>query len=122
MIKAKLLGDHLKTSQFIKNAVSESFKLHLAGQNQNKYPEYLTITQAAEYLNLATPTIYGFTSKNEIPFLKKGKKLSVVISINEYKKIIEELEELEDIIAYDKAKAEPSNAIPFADFVKQLEN
>ena len=62
-------------AEFIKNAVSESFKLHLAGQNQNKYPEYLTITQAAEYLNLATPTIYGFTSKNEIPFLKKGKKL-----------------------------------------------
>ncbi len=39
------------------------------------YPELLSISQAAQYLNLAKQTLYGFTSKGEIPFLKKGKKL-----------------------------------------------
>ncbi len=52
----------------------------------------------------------------------EGAQVGVILAIAEYEALVERLEELEDIIAYDKAKAEPSNAIPFADFVKQLEN
>ena len=37
--------------------------------------EIINIKQAAIFLNLATQTLYGFTSKNTIPFLKRGKKL-----------------------------------------------
>ena len=37
--------------------------------------ELLTITEASKFLNLAKQTLYGFTSKNLIPFIKKGKKL-----------------------------------------------
>lgn len=33
------------------------------------------IQEAAQFLQLAPQTIYGMTSKREIPFLKKGKKL-----------------------------------------------
>jgi excisionase family DNA binding protein len=40
-----------------------------------EFPELLSIDLAAAYLNLAKQTIYGFTSKGEIPFLKRGKKL-----------------------------------------------
>ena len=36
---------------------------------------FLNIKQASQLLNLARQTIYGLTSKNEIPFLKRGKKL-----------------------------------------------
>ena len=36
---------------------------------------------------------------------KKGKKLSVVISIEQYKKMLEDLEELEDVQLYDAVKA-----------------
>jgi hypothetical protein len=35
---------------------------------------------------------------------KKGKKKSVVLSMKEYKRILEELEDLEDIRLYDEAK------------------
>ncbi len=35
----------------------------------------LTITQAAELLNLTTPTIYGLIHKRIIPHNKKGKRL-----------------------------------------------
>lgn len=38
----------------------------------------------------------------------KGKKLSVVLPIAEFKSIMEELEELEDIRLYDDAKASDS--------------
>lgn len=37
--------------------------------------DILSIEQVCQYLKLAKQTIYGFTSKNEIPFFKKGKKL-----------------------------------------------
>jgi len=35
----------------------------------------LSIKEAGEFLNLARQTIYGLTSKNLIPFSKRGKKL-----------------------------------------------
>lgn len=34
----------------------------------------------------------------------KGKKTGVLLSMKDYKKLMEELEELDDIKAYDKAK------------------
>nr|WKN35057.1 helix-turn-helix domain-containing protein [Tunicatimonas sp. TK19036] len=35
----------------------------------------LTVQEAASFLNLAVPTIYGLVSRREIPFSKKGKRL-----------------------------------------------
>ncbi len=42
----------------------------------------------------------------------KGKKLSVVLPLKEYKKIMEELEELEDIRLYDEAMADKQPSLP----------
>jgi hypothetical protein len=50
-----------------------------------------------------------------------GTQVGVILAIAEYEALIERLEELEDIIAYDKAKAQPSDQMPFNDFLKQLE-
>jgi len=47
-------------------------------QNSPAFPEedqLLTIQQAAELLSLSVPTIYGLTSRSEIPGMKKGKRL-----------------------------------------------
>ncbi len=35
----------------------------------------MTISEAAKYLKLAVQTIYGYTSKARIPFIKKGKRI-----------------------------------------------
>lgn len=37
--------------------------------------EFLTIQQASELLHLTKPTIYTKTSRNEIPYMKRGKRL-----------------------------------------------
>ncbi|MFI5186336.1 MAG: hypothetical protein ACHQF0_06405 [Chitinophagales bacterium] len=50
---------------------------------------------------------------------KKGKKLSVVISVDEYKQILEHLEELEDIRIYDLVKARKEKSIPFEQYLQQ---
>src|SRR5687768_13534004 len=40
-----------------------------------KPDELLTVTEAARFLNLSIPTIYGKVSRNEIPVNKQGKRL-----------------------------------------------
>ena len=46
-----------------------------ADKPETSITEFLNLKDAAKYLNLAPQTIYGLTSKNGIPFLKRGKKL-----------------------------------------------
>ena len=50
-----------------------------------------------------------------------GKKISVVLDIEEYEKMLEELEELEDIRAYDEAKASNEPAIPLKQALDEIE-
>jgi hypothetical protein len=51
---------------------------------------------------------------------EKGERIAVVISIEEYKKIVEELEELADIKAYDEAKASGETPIPLEEALADI--
>ena len=54
---------------------------------------------------------------------KEGNKISVVLPIKEFQLLLEELEELEDIELYDKAKNEDTGErISFSDYLKSREN
>jgi hypothetical protein len=53
---------------------------------------------------------------------EKGTKSAVVLPYAEWNKICEVLEEYEDICAYDKAKAQPSDPISFDDALKILKD
>ena len=61
------------------------------------------------------------TTKKDPQYItdKKGKKLSVVISIDQYNQMIEELEELEDIRMYDAVKARKEKSIPFTQYLQR---
>ena len=50
-----------------------------------------------------------------------GRRTAVLIDIEEYKKLLAELEELESIRAYDQAKSSGDEAIPFEDAVNEIE-
>jgi hypothetical protein len=50
-----------------------------------------------------------------------GKKVSVVLPVCDFEKILEDLEELADIKAYDRAKARKSDPVPFEQAVKEIE-
>ncbi|EQA34793.1 hypothetical protein LEP1GSC047_1969 [Leptospira inadai serovar Lyme str. 10] len=52
----------------------------------------------------------------------KGKKLSVVLSVKEYKAILESLEELADIRLYDQVKAKNEKSVPLKDYLKNRKN
>jgi len=50
----------------------------------------------------------------------QGKKVAVILPIDEYKKMMEELEELEDIRLYDQAKKEDDGErLPLSDYLRK---
>jgi len=51
----------------------------------------------------------------------KGERIGVLLDLNEYHKILKELEELESIRAYDKAKVSGDEAIPFEKAIEEIE-
>lgn len=50
-----------------------------------------------------------------------GKKISVVLPMKDFKAIIEELEELEDVRLFDEAKKDNEPSIPIDDAFKMIE-
>jgi PHD/YefM family antitoxin component YafN of YafNO toxin-antitoxin module len=52
---------------------------------------------------------------------EQGNPIGVVLDIADYRKLLEELEELESIRAYDAAKASGDEAIPFDQAVAEIE-
>jgi hypothetical protein len=52
---------------------------------------------------------------------RRGQKIGVVISIEDYKKILADIEELESIRAYDTAKTSRDERIPFSKATQEIE-
>jgi hypothetical protein len=50
-----------------------------------------------------------------------GNKLAVILPIREYNKMLDDLEELEDIKQYDEAKKSNEPSIPIDDAFKMIE-
>lgn len=51
----------------------------------------------------------------------KGNRIGVLLDVRDYRKLLEELEELECIRAYDAAKASGDEATPFEQAVAEIE-
>jgi excisionase family DNA binding protein len=71
----------ITTPAELESLINDSVRKAISEQNgitqtkTDNSPQLLTVEQACEFLNLAKQTLYGFTSKRLIPFLKRGKKL-----------------------------------------------
>lgn len=52
---------------------------------------------------------------------EKGKRVGVLLDMEEYRNILAELEELESIRAFDAAKASKEEAVPFDQAVREIE-
>jgi len=49
------------------------------------------------------------------------RKSAVIVPLAEWERIMDEMEELEDIRAYDDAKSKPQDAIPFEQAVREIQ-
>lgn len=52
---------------------------------------------------------------------EKDNRKAVVLPLNEWEQVVSELEELDDIRAYDLAKKQNSEAIPLEQAVREIE-
>jgi len=52
---------------------------------------------------------------------ENGARVGVVLDIADYQKLLEDLEELEAIRAYDEAKASGEEAVPFEEVIAEIE-
>ena len=59
----------------------------------------------------------GKVSRHE----KKGGKVTIFMDVKEYEKLMEDLEELDDIRAYDAAKQSGEAPIPFEQMAKNIQ-
>ena len=78
-MKQTLTFDQLpKAVTMLTKEVSELKRLLIEKQEQSptEQPEkLLTVQEAAQFLNLTVPTIYGKVSKGELPVMKRSKRL-----------------------------------------------
>ncbi|MDA0840319.1 MAG: hypothetical protein O3B01_18590 [Planctomycetota bacterium] len=51
----------------------------------------------------------------------QGKRTGVILDVDQYQRLLEDLEELESIRVYDAAKASGEEAIPFDDAMREIE-
>jgi hypothetical protein len=58
--------------------------------------------------------------KEQVVVNKKGKTIAIQIPVNQFKKMLEMMEELEDIKTFDKAIKRKHQFTPFNDAVKRL--
>ena len=52
---------------------------------------------------------------------REGKRVGVVLDMEQFQRIVEELEELEDIRAFDAAQASVEETIPFEQAIAEIE-
>lgn len=50
-----------------------------------------------------------------------GKRVSVLLDAEDYQQVLRELEELEEIRAYDRAKEYPGKVVPFEKALSEIE-
>ena len=53
---------------------------------------------------------------------KKGKKIAVILSIEDYKKMLDQLEAIEDVKLYDRAKKKPEESLVAEEAFKFIES
>ena len=67
------------------------------------------------------PKILAMTLNESFVVDANGKKVSVLLPIKDYKRLIDELEELEDIKAYDNATNRKQEFIPLDKALTEIE-
>ena len=61
------------------------------------------------------------TPKERYVVDESGKRIEVILAIKDYEKLLEELEELDSIRAYDAAKASGDETLPIHQAIDEIE-
>lgn len=70
-----LLSEQHAEIMALRQMMTETRELVKRILQPNPLPDLMTIQQAGEYLSLTIPTMYNKVSRNELPYMKRGKRL-----------------------------------------------
>lgn len=70
-----ILTTPLELETLIQQTLRKVLKEHSGNNPEKEQEQFLSIEKAADFLGLAVQTLYGYTSKGKIPFIKKGKSV-----------------------------------------------
>lgn len=59
--------------------------------------------------------------KSKFRTVKKGEKISIELSVKEYEKLLDDLDELDGIRAFDEAKSSGERPVPFDRAISEIE-
>jgi hypothetical protein len=59
--------------------------------------------------------------KTKLRAVKRGQKISIVLNVKEYQKLLDDLDELDSIRAYDAAKNSGEVPVPFEQAMREVE-
>ena len=61
-------------------------------------------------------------SKPKLRATKKGGKVNIVLNVKEYEELLDDLDELDSIRAYDAAKKSGEKPVPFDHAMREIES
>lgn len=59
--------------------------------------------------------------KTKLRAVKKGQKVNIVLNVKDYEKLLDDLDELDSIRAYDAAKESGEIPVPFDQAMREVE-
>ncbi len=72
-MKIVYIAEKEELEELIRESVRKEMEVLIKNMNQKTVPERLTLVEAAQYLGIKKPTMYGLTSARKIPFYKFGR-------------------------------------------------
>lgn len=72
-MKIVYIAEKEELEELIRECVRKEMEVLIKNMNQKTVPERLTLVEAAQYLGIKKPTMYGLTSARKIPFYKLGR-------------------------------------------------
>jgi len=78
-----------------------------------------SLTARAEISNLVVEAKMLVTHEEYIVD-KDGERKAVIVPWQEWQAVVEALEEIDDVQAYDEAKRQPSDPVPFEQAVREI--
>src|SRR5918996_5315751 len=94
---------------------------HETPSSANRWLVPLEASAPEDSPSMPSPSPLETTRGTVIVVDNQGKRIAVLIGIEEYHKLLEELEELDSIRAYDAAKASGDERIPFDEAIREIE-
>lgn len=61
-------------------------------------------------------------AKSKLRGSKKGDKINIVLNVKQYEELLDDLDELDSIRAYDAAKKSGEKPIPFDEAMREIES